>query len=135
MTLVLLLIFGFFISRTDLQRHRIRNRDLIYFFIASLAISFRDLPRFARLAGLTFTLSLLLSIALGVGMGDVKLITVLIPLLGRNHEIELVLLLLCISATSTVAVIIGFARSRRKSLHIPWAPSLFAASILYLATQ
>ena len=135
MTLVLLLVFGFIISRTDLQSQRIRNRDLSYFFIAVSAISLPDIPRFARLTALTFTLSLLLSIAFGIGMGDVKLITVLIPLLGRNHAIELVLLLLCISLTSTVALVISFARSRAISLHIPWAPSLFAASILYLATQ
>ena len=135
MTLVLLLVFGFSISRTDLQSQRIRNRDLNYFFIAAAAISLPDITRFARLTALTFTLSLFLSISFGIGMGDVKLISVLIPLLGRNHPLELVLLLSCISVTSTVAVAIGFARSRAISLRIPWAPSLFAASILYLATQ
>jgi len=70
-----------------------------------------------------------------VGMGDVKLIAILIPLIGRDHALNVTLLMICISATSIVAAAITFLKKGTISITIPWAPSLFAASILYLATQ
>lgn len=102
---------------------------------ATALFSFRDIGRFSRLTATTFVLSLILSLVTGIGMGDVKLLSVLIPLLGSSHRLDLISLLLCICLTSLVAALISIVKSRKISLPIPWAPSLFAASILYLATQ
>lgn len=135
MILTLLLVFGLRISKSDLRTHTIRNRDLIYFMTATALFSFRDIGRFSRLTVTTFVLSLILSLVTGIGMGDVKLLSVLIPLLGSSHRLDLISLLLCICSTSLVAAVISIVKSRKISLPIPWAPSLFAASILYLATQ
>jgi hypothetical protein len=70
-----------------------------------------------------------------IGMGDVKLISILIPLIGKDHILDVTLLLICISVTSIVAAAITILKKGTISVTMPWAPSLFAASILYLATQ
>jgi Flp pilus assembly protein protease CpaA len=75
------------------------------------------------------------SIVIGVGMGDVKLIAVLLPLLAHNHALKISLLLICISVTSIVAAVITIVKKGTISVAIPWAPSLFSGAILYLATR
>jgi len=135
MILMLLIVFGAIISRIDIRTHRIPNRVLIYFLLCAIAISYHDLQRFARLSAMTLLFGLLLSILGKIGMGDVKLIAVLIPLIGKDHSLNVTLLLICISVTSIVAATITILKKGTISTTIPWAPSLFAASILYLATQ
>ena len=135
MTLALLIVFGAAISQIDLRSHRIPNRALIYFLICAAGISYRELSRFVQIAALTLILGLLFSLVARVGMGDVKLIAVLIPVLAHNHALNISLLLICISLTSIVAAVITIVKKGTISVCIPWAPSLFAASILYLATQ
>ena len=132
---MLLIVFGAIISRKDIRTHRIPNRVLFYFFLCVTAISYRDLQRFARLSAITLLVGLLLSIIVHIGMGDVKLIAVLIPLIGKDHFLNVTLLMICIVVTSLVAVAITVLKKGTISVSIPWAPSLFAASILYLATQ
>ncbi len=135
MVLTLLIVFGVIISRIDIRTHRISNRVLCYFFLFTTAIHYRDLARFARLSIITFLFGLLLSILVHIGMGDVKLIAILIPLIGKDHSLNVALLLICISVTSIMAAAITVLKKGTISVSIPWAPSLFAASILYLATQ
>lgn len=94
-----------------------------------------DLSRFARISAISFLFGLLFSTIMHVGMGDVKLISILIPLIGKDHILDVTLLLICISVTSIVAAAITVLKKGTISVTIPWAPSLFAASILYLATQ
>lgn len=135
MALLLLIVFGAIISRSDLRTHRIPNRVLIYFFILTTAISYRDLSRAARLSAISFLIAVLFSILVHIGMGDVKLIAVLIPLIGKDHNLNVTLLFICISLTSIMAAAISVLKKGTISVTIAWAPSLFAASILYLATQ
>ena len=135
MTLALLIVFGAAISRIDLRSHRIPNQALFYFLICAAGISYRELSRFVQISALTLIFGLLFSLVIRVGMGDVKLIAVLIPVLAHNHALTLSLLLICISLTSIVAAVITIVKKGTISVCIPWAPSLFAASILYLATQ
>ena len=135
MILTLLIVFGAIISRIDIRTHRIPNRVLFYFFLCASAISYRDLQRFARLSAITLLVGLLLSIIVHIGMGDVKLIAVLIPLIGKNHSLNVTLLMICICVTSLIAAAITVLKKGTISVTIPWAPSLFSASILYLATQ
>jgi|GEM_PF-4398901 len=135
MVLTLLIIFGAIISWIDIQTHRIPNKILLYLLISTAAISYGDIARFARLSATTLFITLLISILTHVGMGDVKLIAILIPLIGRDHALNVTLLMICISATSIVPATITFLKKGTISITIPWAPSLFAASILYLATQ
>lgn len=135
MVLTLLIVFGVIISRIDIRTHRIPNRVLIFFFLLTIAMCNHDLSRFARISGISFLFGLLFSIIMHVGMGDVKLISILIPLIGRDHILDVTLLLICISVTSLVAAAITVLKKGTISVAIPWAPSLFVASILYLATQ
>ena len=135
MTLALLIVFGAAISRIDLRSHRIPNQALFYFLICAAGISYRELSRFVQIAALTLIFGLLFSLVARVGMGDVKLIAVLIPVLAHNHALNISLLLICISLTSIVAAVITIVKKGTISVCIPWAPSLFVASILYLATQ
>jgi Flp pilus assembly protein protease CpaA len=135
MTLGLLIIFGAVISRIDIRTHKIPNRALVYFLICAAALSFRDLSRFAQISLLTLLFGILFSLVIGLGMGDVKLIAVLIPLLAHNHALKISLLLICISVTSIVAAVITIVKKGTISVAIPWAPSLFSGAILYLATR
>jgi len=135
MVLALLIFFGLIISWKDLRTHRIPNRTLIYFSIFTAAISYRDLSEFAQLCASSFLIAFLLSIVMGIGMGDVKLIALLVPLVARDHELHLTLLLICISFTSIVAAAITILKRGTISRSIPWAPSLFSGAILYLATR
>jgi Flp pilus assembly protein protease CpaA len=135
MTLGLLIIFGAVISRIDIRTHKIPNGALIYFLICAAALSFRDLSRFAQISLLTLLFGFLFSLVIGVGMGDVKLIAVLLPLLAHNHALKISLLLICISVTSIVAAVITIVKKGTISVAIPWAPSLFSGAILYLATR
>ena len=135
MTLALLIVFGGAISRIDLRSHRIPNQALFYFLICAAGISYRELSRFVQISALTLIFGLLFSLVIRVGMGDVKLIAVLIPVLAHNHALNISLLLICIFLTSIVAAVITIVKKGTISVCIPWAPSLFAASILYLATQ
>ena len=132
---MLLIVFGAIVSRTDIRTHRIPNQVLLYFFLCATAISYRDLQRFARLSAITILVGLLLSIIVHIGMGDVKLIAVLIPLIGKDHSLNVTLLMICICVTSLMTSAITVLKKGTISVTIPWAPSLFAASILYLATQ
>lgn len=135
MVLALLIFFGAIISWKDLHSHRIPNRALIYFLICTAAISYRDLSRFAQLCASTLLIAFLLSIVMGIGMGDVKLIALLVPLVARDHALHVTLLLICISFTSIVAAAITILTRGTISRSIPWAPSLFSGAILYLATR
>lgn len=135
MVLALLIFFGAIISWKDLRSHRIPNRALIYFLICTAAISYRDLSRFAQLCASTLLIAFLLSIVMGIGMGDVKLIALLVPLVTRDHALHVTLLLICISFTSIVAAAITILTRGTISRSIPWAPSLFSGAILYLATR
>ena len=135
MVLTLLIVFGAVISRIDIYTHRIPNRVLIFFFLLTIAICNHDISRCARISAISFLFGLLLSIIMHIGMGDVKLISILIPLIGKDHILDVTLLLICISVTSIVAAAITILKKGTISVTMPWAPSLFAASILYLATQ
>jgi Flp pilus assembly protein protease CpaA len=135
MILMLLIVFGVIISTTDIRTHRIPNRVLFCFLLCATAISYPDLGRFARLSAISLLLGLLLSIIMHIGMGDVKLIAVLIPMIGKDHSLNVTLLMICICVTSLMTSAITVLKKGTISVTIPWAPSLFAASILYLATQ
>jgi Flp pilus assembly protein protease CpaA len=70
-----------------------------------------------------------------IGMGDVKLISVLIAIMAPQtfNDISKIAILLVI--TSMVVAIPHIVVSHSLRLRIPWAPSLFLATILYMATR
>ncbi len=135
MSFFLLLIFGLKISLTDIKSHRIHNVDLLFFFIAVALVSHNNIPRFLQFFTASLCVGFIFAALFSIGMGDVKLIALLVPLVAKDYALHLTLLLICISFTSIVAAAITILKRGTISLSIPWAPSLFSGAILYLATR
>jgi Flp pilus assembly protein protease CpaA len=135
MSFFLLLIFGIKISLSDIKSHRIHNVDLLFFFIAVALVSHNNFPRFLQFFTASLCVGFVFAALFSIGMGDVKLIALLVPLVARDYALHLTLLLICISFTSIVAAAITILKRGTISLSIPWAPSLFSGAILYLATR
>ena len=135
MSFFLLLIFGIKISLSDIKSHRIHNVDLLFFFIAVALVSHNNSPRFLQVFTASLCVGFIFAALFSIGMGDVKLIALLVPLVARDYALHLTLLLICISFTSIVAAAITILKRGTISLSIPWAPSLFSGAILYLATR
>ena len=135
MSFALLFVFGIRISLSDIASHRIRNVDLIPFFMLSALVSHDEIFRFLQFSILSLAVGLISSLLFSIGMGDVKLIAILIPLVAKDHTFEVTALLFAISSTSIVAAAITILKKGTISRSIPWAPSLFSGAILYLATR
>ena len=135
MSFALLFGFGIRISLSDIASHRIRNVDLIPFFILSALLSHDDIFRFLQFSILSLAVGFISSLFFSIGMGDVKLLAILIPLVAKDHAFEVTALLFAISSTSIVAAAFTILKKGTISCSIPWAPSLFSGAILYLATR
>jgi len=127
------LIFGLTlipITVSDLSRHVIPN---IYLKVLSslMLISFivNGLPRSD--VYLPCLLMVTAFIVFKVGMGDIKLLTILI--LTFNCQILTWLTLMAIAAM--VHIVISTARNRTVPQSIPLAPAIFFAFTTYLATR
>jgi len=126
------LIFGLFlipITVSDLSRHVIPN---IYLKVLTclMLISFISdgLPRanvYLPCLFVAFVLSLF-----KVGMGDVKLLTILI----LTFNCQTFTLLTLVSAATLVHIVISMARYAAVPQSIPLAPAIFFAFTTYLAT-
>ena len=66
-----------------------------------------------------------------VGMGDIKLLTILI----LTFNCQILSLLIFVSAAALVHIVISAARNRAIPHSIPLAPAIFFGSITYLATR
>lgn len=132
---MLLFLFGLRMCLSDIKSHRIRNVDLLLFFLSAALLSDEDIYRFLQYSLASLVVGLISSLLFSIGMGDVKLIAVLVPLVARDHALHLTLLFICISFTSIVAATITILKKGTISCSIPWAPSLFSGAILYLATS
>jgi Flp pilus assembly protein protease CpaA len=127
------LIFGLFlipITISDLSRHLIPN---IYLKIISCLMlgSFIivGIPRPSVYLPCLFMAIVLFLFK--VGMGDIKLLTILI--LTFNCQTNTLLIL--VSAATLVHIVISTARYRAFPHSIPLAPAIFFGLITYLATR
>ncbi len=135
MIFIVLFYFGAIISRDDIRRHRIRNIDLLQFLLIGSLLWHQDIARLYSMGACVFVVGLAFALVFKIGMGDIKLISILIPLAGLEERIDIFRLLTFLVVTSIVPCIIIYVRKRNISTQIPWAPSLFSAVILYLATR
>ena len=127
------LIFGLFlipITISDLSRHVIPN---IYLKIISCLMlgSFIivGIPRpNVYLPCLFMAIVLFL---FKVGMGDIKLLSILI----LTFNCQILTLLILVSAAALVHIVISTARNRAIPHSIPLAPAIFFGFITYLATR
>ena len=126
---VIVTLFLIPITIADLRNHVIPN---IYLKVLScfMLISFivNGLPRSD--VYLPCLLMVTVFLVFKVGMGDIKLLTILI--LTFNCQIFALLTLMAIA--STVHIVISTARNRAVPQSIPLAPAIFFAFTTYLAT-
>lgn len=127
------LIFGLFlipITISDLRRHVIPNIYLkILFCLMFLSLIINGIPRPGVYLSCLFTAVILYLFK--VGMGDIKLFTILI-LTFNCHTLALLTL---VSAAALVHIVISTARNRAIPHSIPVAPAIFFGFITYLATR
>ena len=126
------LIFGLFlvpITISDLRRHVIPNIYLkILFCLMLLSFIINGIPLLGVYLPCMFTAVVLFLFK--VGMGDIKLLTILI----LTFNCQILSLLIFVSAAALVHIVISNARNRAIQHSIPLAPAIFFGSITYLAT-
>ena len=126
------LIFGLFlvpIAISDLRRHVIPNIYLkILFCLMLLSFIINGIP----LPGvyLPCMITTVVLFLFKVGMGDIKLLTILI----LTFNCQILSLLIFVSAAALVHIVISAARNRAIPHSIPLAPAIFFGFITYLAT-
>ena len=126
------LIFGLFlvpITISDLRRHVIPNIYLkILFCLMLLCFIINGIPLPGVYLPCMFTAVVLFLFK--VGMGDIKLLTILI----LTFNCQILTLLILVSAAALVHIVISAARNPAIPHSIPLAPAIFFGSITYLAT-
>jgi len=135
MMIFILILFAVKISTTDFLTHLIRNRDVAILLLISLGLTIRHPWTYCVTLTFSFMIFFIVHAIFAIGMGDVKLISVLIAIMAPQtfNDISKIAILLMI--TSMVVAIPYIVASHSLRLRIPWAPSLFLATILYMATR
>jgi len=122
------------ISLADIKTLTIPN---VYLWWLSLTcapyVLLHGLGPIARLVGVIVILAALSF--LGLGMGDVKLMTIISILVNSDKAGSFSLLALLILLSASSYAIIEALRNHRFPHTIPLAPSIFAGMALYLATS
>jgi Flp pilus assembly protein protease CpaA len=126
---VALILFSLYISFVDARHHRISNRVLLITFLSLLALSVITETGVHPLTGLSVLLFTPLILRVGIGAGDIKLLTVLtlffIPLTWDMAS-DFLLSFTLISAT---LLIIRLAKSQSFTGSIALAPAICGAVI------
>jgi Flp pilus assembly protein protease CpaA len=139
--LLTLSVFALIISTEDLRNFRIRNRDLLILLAFLLGISLIESDFFSRLIsgfiffcifGFVYLLSMVFTNQLGIGFGDVKLMTVLAFgfINSGASSIEIFFLSLCCALLVQISLL--YLYRRKFPSRMAMAPSIFFAIGLYL---
>jgi Flp pilus assembly protein protease CpaA len=139
--LLTLSVFAFKISTEDLRNFRIRNKDLLILLALLLGISLIEGDFFSRLIsgfiffcifGFVYLLSMVFTNQLGIGFGDVKLMTVLAFgfINSGASSIEIFFLSLCCALLVQISLL--YLYRRKFPSRMAMAPSIFFAIGLYL---
>jgi Flp pilus assembly protein protease CpaA len=121
------------ISLADLKSFTIPN---VYLVILSLLcapyVFFNGLGQISVILAALF--SLLILNVLGLGMGDAKLLSIVMLTLNSDDYSDLTLLAVLIILSASLHVMWRTLKNRSLPRRIPLAPSIFGGLLLYLAT-
>jgi Flp pilus assembly protein protease CpaA len=131
---VLYLLFAIPISIADIASRKIPNIYLqLYAYAVVVLVVFRGVP------DAVFTLfvfaTLLLMATIGVGMGDCKLLGLIVLMLQLSRFQEFELLLLAIFMIALIQIVLIWLYSKVIPRTIAMAPAIFIGTTLYLATS
>ncbi len=122
------------ISLADLRYHKIPN---IYLSLLAIALTpvlvmngFGSIQRLLMSAAFLAVLHLC-----GMGMGDVKLLALIVVYLNISTDLSLVELFGYLLSIAALHIMASGLKNRKLAKSIPLAPSIFLALALYLATS
>ena len=131
---MLYLLFALPISIADIASRKIPNiyLQLYAYAVAALAVV-RGVPDLIFML-LVFA-TLLLMATIGVGMGDCKLLGLIVLMLQLSRFQEFELLLLAIFMIALIQIVLIWLYSKVIPRTIAMAPAIFIGTTLYLATS
>jgi len=131
---VLYLLFALPISIADIASRKIPNIYLqLYAYAVVILVVFRGVPDLIFI--LVVLVTLLLMSAIGVGMGDCKLLGLIVLMLQLSRFQEFELLLLSIFMIALIQIVLIWLYSKVIPRTIAMAPAIFIGTTLYLATS
>ena len=131
---MLYLLFAIPISIADVSSRKIPNIYLqLYGYLVAVLVIVRGVPD-AVFMLLVFA-ALLLMATIGVGMGDCKLLGLIVLMLQLSRFQEFELLLLSIFMIALIQIVLIWLYSKVIPRTIALAPAIFIGSSLYLATS
>jgi Flp pilus assembly protein protease CpaA len=131
---VLYLLFALPISIADIASRKIPNIYLqLYAYAVVILVVFRGVPDLIFI--LVVLVTLLLMSAIGVGMGDCKLLGLIVLMLQLSRFKEFELLLLSIFMIALIQIVLIWLYSKVIPRTIAMAPAIFIGTTLYLATS
>jgi len=131
---VLYLLFALPISIADISSRKIPNIYLqIYAYAVAVLVVVRGLPGAIFMLVVLTTLSLMS--AIGVGVGDCKLLGLIVLMLQISIFQEFELLLLAIFMIALIQIVLIWLYSKVIPRTIAMAPAIFIGTTLYLATS
>mgnify|MGYP000371359987 FL=1 len=131
---MLYLLFALPISIADIASRKIPNIYLqLYAYAVAVLVVFRGVPDLIFI--LVVLVTLLLMSAIGVGMGDCKLLGLIVLMLQLSRFQEFELLLLSIFMIALIQIVLIWLYSKVIPRTIAMAPAIFIGTTLYLATS
>ena len=131
---MLYLLFALPISIADISSRKIPNIYLqIYAYAVAVLVVVRGLPGAIFMLVVLTTLSLMS--AVGVGMGDCKLLGLIVLMLQLSRFQEFELLLMAIFMIALLQIVLIWLYSKVIPRTIAMAPAIFIGTTLYLATS
>lgn len=131
---MLYLLFALPISIADISSRKIPNIYLqLYAYAVAVLVVVRGLPGAIFMLVVLTTLSLMS--AVGVGMGDCKLLGLIVLMLQISRFQEFELLLLAIFMFALIQIVLIWLYSKVIPRTIAMAPAIFIGTTLYLATS
>ena len=131
---MLYLLFALPISIADISSRKIPNIYLqLYAYAVAVLVVFRGVPDLIFI--LVVLVTLLLMSAIGVGMGDCKLLGLIVLMLQLSRFQEFELFLLTIFMVALIQILLIRLYSKAIPRTIAMAPAIFIGTTLYLATS
>ena len=131
---MLYLLFALPISIADISSRKIPNIYIqLYAYAVAVLVVVRGVPDLVFM--LVVLAILLLMSAIGVGMGDCKLLGLIVLMLQLSRFQEFELLLLSIFMIALIQIVLIWLYSKVIPRTIALAPAIFIGTSLYLATS
>jgi len=131
---VLYLLFALPISIADISSRKIPNIYIqLYAYAVAVLVVVRGVPDLVFM--LVVLAILLLMSTIGVGMGDCKLLGLIVLMLQLSRFQEFELLLLAIFMIALIEIVLIWLYSKVIPRTIAMAPAIFIGTTLYLATS